>query len=289
MTTRTAVLTVMLLAALPAAGAAGQAKPSPSRPVEAAPPAAVDEQTAGETRERLRQIFDQYPPSVGQVLRLDPSLLTKPDYLASYPTLAAYLAQHPEVAHNPVFFIGGALGGPQYSDSRTQATRSIQSVFIGMEFLLGFVAATFTLAWITRSVIEHRRWLRATKIQTDAHTKIVDRLASNEDLLAYIQSPTGQRFLTTSLGLPATFESTPPFVGAPFNRILWSVQAGVVLAAGGIGLWFAKNGVIDEVAQPLHVIAILAIALGVGFVASAFASYALSRQLGLVQPHAPNA
>ena len=69
---------------------------------------------------------------------------------------------------------------------------------------------------------------------------------------------------------------------APFNRILWSVQAGVVLATGGVGLWFAKNGVIEEVAQPLHVIAILAIALGVGFVLSALASYALSRQLGLV-------
>ena len=60
-----------------------------------------------------------------------------------------------------------------------------------------------------------------------------------------------------------------------------------MLAAGGVGLWFAKNGVIDEVAQPLHVVAILAIALGVGFVLSALASYALSRQLGLVQPHAP--
>ena len=40
------------------------------------------------------------------------------------------------------------------------------------------------------------------KIQTDAHTKIVDRLASNEDLLAYMQSPAGQRFLTSSPCVP---------------------------------------------------------------------------------------
>ena len=288
MTTRTAVLAVLLLAALPAAGAAGQAK-APSHPVEAAPPAAVDEQTARDTRERLREIFEQYPPSVAQVLRLDPSLLTKPDYLAPYPTLAAYLAQHQEVAHNPAFFLGGSFGGQQYSDSRTRAMSAIENVFLGLEFLLGFVAAVFTLAWITRSAIEHRRWLRATKIQTDAHTKIVDRLASNEDLLAYMQSSTGQRFLTASFGSPATVEAAPHIVGAPFNRILWSVQAGIVLAAAGIGLWFAKNGVIDEAAQPLQVVAILAIALGIGFVVSAFASYALSRQLGLVHPHAPNA
>jgi hypothetical protein len=62
-----------------------------------------------------------------------------------------------------------------------------------------------------------------------------------------------------------------------------------VLAAAGIGLLFAKNGTIDEVAQTLQVVSILAIALGIGFIASAFASYAMSRQLGLVQPHVPHA
>jgi hypothetical protein len=276
---------MLLLAALPAAGAAGQAKPAASRPAEAASPPAVDEQTARDTRERLREIFEQYPPSVAQVLRLDPSLLTRPDYLAPYPTLAAYLAQHPEVAHNAVFFLGAAFGGQPYSDNRSQAVTAIENVFIGLEVLLGIVTAIFALAWITRSAIEHRRWLRATKIQTDAHTKIVDRLTSNEDLLAYIQSSTGQRFLGASLASPATIEAAPLIVGAPFNRILWSVQAGIVLAAAGLGLWFARNGVIDEVAQPLQVISILAMALGAGFVVSAFASYALSRQLGLVQPN----
>ena len=289
MTTGMAVFTVMLLAAPPAAAAAGQAKAAVTRPAEAAPPPAVDERTARDTRERLREIFEQYPPSVVQVLRLDPSLLGRPDYLALYPALAAYLAQHPEVAHNPVFFLGGAFGGQQYAESRTRAMSAIENVFIGLEVLLGIVTAIFTLAWIIRSAIEHRRWLRATKIQTDAHTKIVDRLASNEDLLAYMQSSTGQRFLTASFGSPVTVEAAPHVVGAPFNRILWSVQAGIVLAAAGLGLWFAKNGVIDEVAQPLQVVAILAIALGIGFVVSAFASYALSRQLGLVQPPAPHA
>jgi hypothetical protein len=288
-----AVFALMLLAAPPTVAAAGQAKPPAGRPPEtaqaqAAP--AVDERTARDTRERLREIFEQYPPSVAQVLRLDPSLLTKPDYLAPYPTLATYLAQHPEIAHNPVFFLGGLGGGQQYQDNRSQTVSAIQDVFIGLEVLIGIVCAIFTLGWITRSAIEHRRWLRATKIQTDAHNKIVDRLASNEDLLAYMQSPTGQRFLNASLGVPSAADPVPPqIVGAPFNRILWSVQAGVVLAAAGFGLWIAKNGVIDEVAQPLQVISILAIALGIGFVVSAFASYGLSRQLGLVQSRVPHA
>ena len=145
------------------------------------------------------------------------------------------------------------------------------------------------LALVACAAIDYRRWLRAMKIQTDAHTKIVDRLSSNEDLLAYMQSPPGQRFLSASLGVPNAADVTPQVVGAPFNRILWSVQAGSVLAAGGLGLWIAKNGVIEEAAQAMLVVSILAMALGLGFVVSAFASYALSRQLGLVQPHVPHA
>jgi hypothetical protein len=282
----------LVAVALWPAGAAAQTKPAAPRAPEApaAPAPPVDEQTARDTRDRLHQILEQYPPSVGQVLRLDPSLLTKQDYLAPYPSLALYLGQHPEVAHNPVFFLGGA-GGPgqqYYSDNRTSAMRAVESVLEGLEFLIGFMTGVLTLAWLARAAIEHRRWLRATKIQVDAHTKIVDRLSSNEDLLTYMQSPTGQQFLTASLGVPAA-AAAPLAVGAPFNRILWSVQVGIVVAAAGLGLWLAKNGVIEEVAQPLQVISILAIALGLGFVASAFASYALSRQLGLVQPQQPHA
>ena len=111
---------------------------------------AVDEQTARETRERLREILDQYPPSVAQVLRLDPSLLTKPDYLAPYPTLAAFLAQHPEVAHNPVFFLGGARRpAVQFTDKRgAGGERDRERASSASEFLLGFVTAICTLAWL---------------------------------------------------------------------------------------------------------------------------------------------
>src|SRR4249920_2056657 len=105
MTTRIA-LSFLLLAAAPVPGMAGQSKPPASRPAEAAPTATPALASAPETKERLRGILEQYPPSVGQVLRLDSSLLTRQDYLAPYPALAAYLTQHPEVAHNPVFFLG---------------------------------------------------------------------------------------------------------------------------------------------------------------------------------------
>src|SRR5712692_8182753 len=294
MTKSLALPTLLLLAnALGAVAAPGveaaQSRPAPARPADAAP-APIDEQNARDTRERLHQILEQYPPSVGQVLRLDPSLLAKQEYMATYPTLAAYITQHPEVAHNPVFFLGGPGGGPQYySDMRTRVTSAVETIFIGLEVLIGVVFAIGTLAWLIRSAIDYRRWLRAMKIQTDAHTKIVDRLASNEDLLAYMQSAAGQRFLTSSPITPPPMDQFSQPMSAPFNRILWSVQAGVVLTTAGAGLWPAKNGIFDEAAQAMQVVAILTMALGIGFVLSALASYGLSRQLGLVNSRADHA
>jgi hypothetical protein len=46
--------------------------------------------------------------------------------------------------------------------------------------------------------------------------------------------------------------------------------------------------VIDEVAQPLFAVGMIALAVGVGFVASAGASLLLSRRLGLFEPMTPS-
>src|SRR3954449_4391028 len=129
--TKTAVLWMAMLLALPATAAAGQAAgPAPSRQgeVSTTPAPPKDERNARDTKERLREILDQYPPSVAQVLRLDPSLLTRPDYLTLYPTLATFLSQHPEVAHNPVFFLGAAGGWQQYNDGRG-AAHAVENIF----------------------------------------------------------------------------------------------------------------------------------------------------------------
>jgi len=281
-TLRTLALTLWMTALLsglpPALLAQAPARPAPLPSPVAAP---VDERDARETRQRLREIFEQHPPSVGQVLRLDPSLLTKPEYMAPYPTLAAFIAQHPEVAHNPSFFIGEARFDSSET-ARGQALRVVENVFGEGMALIGFVSFFTLVGWIARAVIDYRTWLRASKTQAEIHAKLMDRLTSNEDLLAYLQSPAGQR-ATMSSSRPG-LEIAMRAVGAPVNRILWSVQAGVVLAAGGLGLWFAKSSVIEEAAQALNVVALLAVALGIGFVVSALVAYALSRQLGLLDP-----
>jgi len=250
-------------------------------------------QTADETRDELSRVLEQYPPTLPQVLLLDPSLLTNTEYLALYPALRAFSTRHPEVVHNPGFFFGGVRRGggfyvPQATSTRAESFRILRDVLGAFFFLLGFSLVVSLAAWGVKNFIDHRRWLRVSRIQTETHAKLLDRLTSNEDLLAYIQSPAGRQFLEGALVPAATPRQA---LSAPVNRILWSVQVGVILVLAGAGLMYARMYVIEEVAQPLAVLGVLNVFLGSGFVLSSLVAYGLSRMLGLfdapaLHPHA---
>ena len=72
-------------------------------------------------------------------------------------------------------------------------------------------------------IVTSRRWNKLSKVQYEVHSKLLDRFTSNEDLLAYMQTPAGRRFLESA---PIRCPTSRDRCGAPFSRILWSVQAG---------------------------------------------------------------
>jgi hypothetical protein len=214
-------------------------------------------------------------------LRLDPTLLTDATYLQPYPALAAFLAQHPEIAHNPSFFFSRYQNDNFYrSDPQQRAAELWRSTIEGFTITAVMVAVAGALAWLIKTLIDHRRWTRLSRVQTEVHNKLLDRFTSNEDLLAYIQTPAGRRFLESA---PIPTES-PRSIGAPLGRILWSIQAGAVLTIAGLGLQVVSERSIDEVAQPLSAVGIVVLAIGLGFGVSALLAYVLSRRLGLVGP-----
>jgi hypothetical protein len=243
------------------------------------PPALA--QDAEEARKQLEELLRQYPPSLADVLRLDPSMLTNQQYLATYPALAAFLAQHPEVAHNPAFFVGTERGRSWYENTpQAEAFQMWRNLIDGLQVFAVILVVTGALTWLIRTLLDYRRWLRLTRTQTEVHTKLLDRFASNQELLAYIQSPSGRRFLESS---PIALEAEPQrAISAPLSRILWSVQAGVVLASGGVGLLYVSGKQMPEIAGPLFAMGSLAVALGLGFVISAVMAYFLSLRLGLL-------
>jgi len=234
---------------------------------------------ARETREILRELLNEYPPSLASVLKLDPSLMMNPNYLAPYPKLSAFLSQHPEIAHNPGFFVGEA---PTYREPSMEyrANETFKEVLAGLAAFSSGLIFLSGLGWVLKTIIDHRRWLRVAKVQSEVHSKLLDRFTSNQDLLAYIQTPAGRHFLESA---PISLQPGPRSLNAPVGRILFSVQAGVVLAAAGVGLNAVSRFVtVQEIAQPLFIVSALALAVGIGFVVSAILAYVLSRQLGLL-------
>jgi len=245
------------------------------------------DRNAMQTRSELRQLFFNYPPSLGQVLRLDPSLLTNESYLEPYPQLAAFLKQHPEVARDPAYFLADLPGPPDERPSGNPSLRFLEEFLQAVAIVTVLMTLIITFAWGVKTAIEHRRWVRLSRVQFDVHSKLMDRMTSNEDLLAYIQSPPGRNFLE-SAPIPLNAGTRP--IGAPVGRILWSLQVGAVLTCIGLGLWVSTRAVVAEVGEVFWVMGILAVALGLGFVVSAVLAYLVSKHMGLLeQPATPHA
>jgi hypothetical protein len=233
--------------------------------------------TAEDTRQDLHAILQKYPASVGEVLRRDPSLMARADYMASYPELAAFIEQHPEVPRNVEFYLD-RYGSWQ---DRHQLDPSFEALAVLLGGLgVGFVLILFStvIIWLVRAVIQHRRWLKASQVQAQVHTKLMERMTSNDELLAYVQSPAGRRFLEAA---PMRPEVDSPSFSAPVGSIIWSLMAGVVLTVLGIGFRYAGNFVKDDAHDAIIVVGVVILSLGVGFVIASLMAFAVSSRLGL--------
>jgi len=269
---------------------AGPAHAQQTQPQLHRGPDPVSRQVAADTdpdaervSEQFTEILAKYSPALGQILRLDPSLMGRDDYMAAYPAVVTFLAQHPEIKRNPSYYLRRYSSDYYYSDPRSRAWQSMFEMFGVFVIVLTIVAA---LGWMLKTAINYRRWGRLTKVQTEAHTKLLDRFTGNEDLLAYVKSPAGAKFLESA---PIMLDGGPRVMSAPINRILWSMQAGVVLAACGIGMNYVSGRVDPYSQDPVFAVSVILLSLGLGFFASAALSFVLSRRLGLIDPETQTA
>src|SRR5690606_18851686 len=113
-------------AATPAGAGTAAAQPAPSDPPGAGAGVVTQAEhvdggpRAEDLRRRLDDVLRQYPPTLREVLRNDPSLLNDQEYLSSYPALAALLRSYPQVARNARFYVGDAHDN-RPRDPRAQA------------------------------------------------------------------------------------------------------------------------------------------------------------------------
>jgi hypothetical protein len=253
-------------------------------------PTQVTVMDAQSTREELMRILEKHPPSVGRILKLDPSLMRSESYLAAYPELREFLAQHSEVPQNSQYYLEGVRVSPNEGYQRNDKLELAAAVLAGFAAFSAAGILLGTLVWIIRTVLEQRRWSRLSKIQAEVHSKLMDRFSSNDELITYVQTPSGRRFLES--GPSPLQQDMAPAVAAPLSRILWSMQLGVVLLVAGLGLLFLSGRALFEIQEIFYIAGCMATAVGAGFLVSAVAAYVLSRRLGLLDRpdrHTPGA
>ena len=239
---------------------------------------------SAEVRGQLYEVLRRYPPEVAKVLKLDPTLWQNQAYMNNYPALAAFIAQHPEIPHNPRYYLA-EIWLPNDPVPQTAAAQLWGDFFEGIAIAGVFGGIALVVMWLIKTILNQRRWSRLARVQTEVHTKLLDRFSSNEELMAYINTTAGKRFLEAA---PIPVQEQAPAASAPLtaplNRVLWSVQAGVILGALGLGMLWVSLIADKEVAPAMGGLGILALAVGVGFVLSAFISVVLSRRLGIWSP-----
>ena len=142
-----------------------------------------------------------------------------------------------------------------------------------------FIVFALVTLWILRVVLENRRWNKMVKVQTETHSKLLDRFGSSQEMLAYMQSEAGKKFLESPI-----FEGQRQRVSTlPFGRILWSIQIGIVAAFLGAGMLMLSGKVRTEDSMGFTILGTLILTLGVGFLVSGGVSYVLAKYFGLLE------
>lgn len=149
-----------------------------------------------------------------------------------------------------------------------------------MAMVVVMPAFFFAVAWVVWIITNSRRRGRIAEIQRDIHAKLFEKFGTSQELIEYLKTDAGSKFLDS-----ATIEHT-----RPFGRVLGSIQAGLILFLLGIAMLIVRFTMpyesfsAIERAQTAHgflAVSLLLLALGLGFLASAAASYKLSKNWGL--------
>jgi hypothetical protein len=129
--------------------------------------------------------------------------------------------------------------------------------------------------WIVWTIATNIRRSKATRVVAELHTKLLDKCAASQELLGYLESEAGRRFLES-----ASISGTNPA-----SRILNALQGGATLSLVGVALLRVHANVEHvDFQQFLLVSGAVATATGLGFLISAGVSYLLCKSWGILTP-----
>ena len=275
------------------------AQPRPAaqvHPAVTSTPVASDKDVAATQEELIRLL--RLSPTLTTVVARDPSLLSNLEYVRrNNPQLAQFLENHPEVPLNPDFYLFTHLnvdGHPDQALEREvwpnlpemrEGRRLSEDLASDVAPAMVFIGVVGAILWLTRAFLENRRWSRIFKLQTEMHGKLIDRFGSSQELLNYMGTEAGKRFLEAA-PIPVDFEPQQRVPNA-VARVLTPLQVGIVLVLLGAGFLLLRNAEAD-MRIPMLVLGTIFLMPGIGFILSAGITWVLAGRLGLI-PDAPAA
>jgi hypothetical protein len=138
--------------------------------------------------------------------------------------------------------------------------------------MLVLLGAFATAGWVIYLAADASKRQRRLKAQVELHGRLLDKFSSAHEVVEFLQTPGGAQFV----------DSFSNEREEPMSGILRSIHRGIILVVVGAGcLGLIKAYGWDN--NPLLVIGVVLLCLGIGFLVSAAVSYRLSRTLGLAQ------
>ena len=244
------------------------------------------------TQEQLLKLL-RLSPTLTEVVARDPSLLSDQEYVSkNNPELGQFLVTHPEVARNPGFYLFTHLPPGQGSNEealerkiwpdygRQDQPRSQMEILVneGGPILVG-LAVIGALLWLIRTLLENRRWSRIFKLQTEVHGRLIERFGTSQELLTYMETEAGSRFLKAA-PIPIDPEQVQAMPNA-VARILTSLQVGAILSLLGVGFYLMRHND-REFTSLCELLAVFTLMPGIGCILSAAATWVLAGRLGLM-------
>lgn len=132
-----------------------------------------------------------------------------------------------------------------------------------------------SLVWLVYIIVDGSRRKQRLRMFTEFHSKMLDRIGSAKEFGEFFTSEAGTRFL----------ESLASEKGSPQVRILAALQWGLTLLFLGIAIFillFQHREFRQDTVDTLAFIGTVAVGIGIGTLVSSFASYLLSRRMGLL-------
>lgn len=140
--------------------------------------------------------------------------------------------------------------------------------------VLAILTVFGSLSFLTWVIVDGLRRKQQLRVMAEFHNKLLDRISNGRELAEFIDSPGGTKFI----------DSISTERSHPAQRVLRAVQIGIVLCAAGIGcrvVGWQSTIVAREAAEGFVVLGIMLLSVGIGYLVSAAAAFALGRGLGV--------